>query len=183
MILARLQPREASERRVAPRRQLKLDVVGTVRSVGDIEVAVHDLSATGLLIEAAADLQVGDRLEVAIDGASAAEAVVVWTSGRFFGCEFPRTLSKSALSAAELRSAPQRPPMAQADSAPAQNFQLEQRPRLEFDFTPSNQTVPDEATRPDPDLSPGNKLLILLGLSLTGWALVALMVWLILALI
>lgn len=182
MILARLQPRDSTERRVASRRQLKLDVAGSLQSVGEIEVAVHDLSATGLLIEAAADLETGDTLEVEIPGAGPAVAVVVWTSGRFFGCEFAQPISKAALSAAALRSAPQRPSISQADSAFAQNLQLEQPPRIELDFAPFNQTVAVEATLPDQELSPRNKLLILLGLSLTGWTLVALMVWLILAL-
>ena len=183
MILARLQPRESTERRAAPRRQLKLGLAGSTQSVGDVEVVVHDLSATGLLIEATADLQTGDRLEVDIPGAGGAEAVVVWRSGHYFGCEFPRPIPKAALSAASLRSAPRPQPEEPAGPLSLPLSQPTARPVVEFGYAPAHHGSGLEGPRSSDALSPKRKLLVLLGLSLAGWAVIALVVWLVLALV
>lgn len=145
-------------------------------SIADVEVVVHDLSATGLLIEAVVDLQIGDRLGVEIPGAGPAEAVVVWASGSFFGCEFARRIPKAALSAAALRSAPQAqlqpvnqprptPPQAQAEVMAQVAGNSLALPASELD-----------------EFSPRQKLLILLGLSVASWAGILLIGWLVMAL-
>ena len=96
MILARLEPNISAERRAVPRRRLKLDIAGSTQSKSDIEVIVHDLSVTGLLMEAAVDLHTGDQLVVDIPGAGPADAVVMWVSGNYFGCEFTQSIPKVA---------------------------------------------------------------------------------------
>ena len=179
MILARLEPRESTERRVAPRRRLKLDVAGSVRSAADVEVVVHDLSVTGLLIEAAVDLQTGDRLGVEIPGAGAAEAVVMWRSGNYFGCEFSQRIPKAALSTAVLRSAPEPQPL----SPPLPRPPWQPAPRQdEVGAALSGPTSDPRDAYPVNALSPRRKLAVLLGLSLGSWAFIAVIMWLVLAL-
>jgi len=171
MILARLEPRESTERRASPRRRLKLDVAGSTSSVADVEVVVHDLSVTGLLIEAAVDLQTGEGLTVELPGPGAVDAVVVWRSGNYFGCEFAKRIPNAALSAASLRSAHQPQPRPRP------------RPQDDVEFTLARPASKSEGAHPADSLSPRRKLLVLLGLSLASWAFVALVVWLILALV
>ncbi len=112
-ILAQLQEADASERRGAPRRRLKLETKGATPSAPQIRVMVHDLSVSGLLIETFAQCSVGERLEVQLPQAGAAEALIVWSSGRFFGCRFVQPISTAALSAALLSS----PAYSPADNA------------------------------------------------------------------
>lgn len=184
MILARLEPRESTERRGAPRRRLKLDSAVSIPSGGDLEVIVHDLSATGLLIETGVDLRSGDELAVEIPGAGPTVATVMWVSGNYFGCEFKRPVPKAALSAAALRSPPAPPPSAPA--AVEVERQLEFRPmqarapKPDFEFAPLGPTMALSQADDSDQLSPLHKLLILLGLSVAGWAFVATSMWVIL---
>lgn len=184
MILARLEPQESTERRGAPRRRLKLDSAVSIPSGADLEVIVHDLSATGLLIETAVDLRSGDELAVEIPGAGPTVAVVMWVSGNYFGCEFKRPVPKAALSAAALRSSPAAPPKT-ATSIEIE-AQLEFRalqapaPRPNFEFAALGPTMALSQANDADQLSPLHKLLTLLGLSVAGWGLIALSMWLVL---
>ena len=99
---ARLQTTQArADRRSSPRHQLRLgsDIRGEA-------VTIHDLSATGMLIETAADLHPFDALEIELPEAGRTMALVVWQSGRYFGCEFKEPIFQAAVSAARLRSPP-----------------------------------------------------------------------------
>jgi transcriptional regulator with XRE-family HTH domain len=68
---------------------------------------VHDLSATGLLLETSIELAVDERLEVELPEATNARARVIWKSGNLFGCQFTSPLPRAALSAAQLLSSPE----------------------------------------------------------------------------
>lgn len=96
-----------------PRRKLRLEAEGSTASGLSTRVLVHNVSATGLLIESEAALSVGERLEIDLPGNGATPASVVWTSGRLFGCRFEAPISRATLSAAQLRSA-----VVEADSEP-----------------------------------------------------------------
>jgi transcriptional regulator with XRE-family HTH domain len=96
-------PQAAGKPRV-PRRRLRLEARGATASGDPAEVLVHNLSATGLLLETAAALAIGERIAIELPHAGATEARVVWTSERLFGCEFDAPISAAALSAAQLRS-------------------------------------------------------------------------------
>lgn len=109
---------KGKKRRGADRRELKLRARGAPSSGDATDVVVRNLSATGLLIEAAADLRVGDTLEVDLPETPVRAAKVVWASENMFGCEFDRPLARSAISAAQLRSEP--------DAAPGQNSDPDQ---------------------------------------------------------
>lgn len=97
---------EGNNKRGTTRHQLRLRARGAPGTGGPTEVLIHNLSATGLLIESASPLAVGDEIVVELPEAEASTAKVVWASDQFFGCAFDRPLSAAALSAAQLRSEP-----------------------------------------------------------------------------
>ncbi len=105
----------------AERRELLLETSGELGGV-PANVTVHNISATGLLIETAQELAAGDGLRVTLPEAGAVDAEVVWVSGTLRGCRFAQPIGRAVLSAAQLRSvvepAPQ--PSAEAANAPAE---------------------------------------------------------------
>jgi hypothetical protein len=160
-ILARLQITPAADRRDSPRRQLRLG--STLQTSGE-DVTIHDLSSTGMLIETAAQLTPFDNLEIELPEAGTAQALVVWSSGFFYGCEFKNRLSQAAVSAAQLRSpalqsSPPAPGLAQPLPAPAAEGQ-----RVE-DFDASVATDEDKAPL-------GVRLRVIFGSALILWALI-----------
>jgi len=92
-----------------PRRTLRLDTTGALHGGGAAAVRIHNVSATGLLIETDAPLAERERIAVDLPQAGDCWAHVVWQSGTLFGCRFDQPISAAALSAAQLRSAVDRP--------------------------------------------------------------------------
>ncbi|WP_160746482.1 helix-turn-helix domain-containing protein [Croceibacterium soli] len=101
------QRRRAVESRVGPRRKLRLLAPGASSSGEALNVVVHDLSETGLLLQTSGQLSVGERIEVVLPHAGPTEADVVWASNEFFGCKFEKRISRATLSASQLLSGPQ----------------------------------------------------------------------------
>lgn len=93
----------------AHRRKLRLEVAGALASGVETNVMVHNVSATGLLLESRCELAVGDRIEISLPYAGGTWARIIWSSGHLFGCQFDRSLSQAALSATLLRSAVDQP--------------------------------------------------------------------------
>lgn len=89
----------------AQRRKLMLEVRGAHAAGSDVPVMVHNISATGLLIECDASLSIDDRIDIELPHAGVVSATLVWVSGHMFGCQFDTKLSPAALSAAQLQSA------------------------------------------------------------------------------
>jgi hypothetical protein len=141
----------SDEERFARRHHLTLNA--RVSAGGNAApVVVHNLSATGLLIQADLDLEIGDEVEVELPEAGTTRAEVVWRSGDFFGCEFESSVTTAAVSAARLRSQPS---------------QLAPEPVIEQILPDSAGTVEVAA---DPNaLSPRQKLLVIGGLALACW--------------
>lgn len=92
-----------SDRRRSIRRALKLG-----GGSGDQSVNVHDLSLTGALLETSVPMLVGQSFEVELPEAGKVDATIVWNSGEFYGCQFDLPIPPSVLSAALLKSAPER---------------------------------------------------------------------------
>jgi hypothetical protein len=114
-------------------------------------VVVHNLSATGLLIEADLALEVGDEFDVELPAAGTTRAEVVWRSDDFCGCEFVTPLSTATVSASRLRSMP----VEQALPTPAR--------MVPGDFGAiSIEAVPNA-------LTPRQKLLVIGSLALACW--------------
>lgn len=92
----------AGDERAAARRTLRLAVEG--RSTGgEGAVTVHNISATGILIETALPLSEGDSFTVDLPEAAGSTAHVVWASAPMYGCRLDTALGAAALSAARLR--------------------------------------------------------------------------------
>jgi PilZ domain len=102
-ISARLQHVPAADRRSSPRRKLSLG--SSLQAIGDA-VTILDFSATGMLIETAAELLPFDAFQIDLPEVGFTQAVIIWNSGRYYGCELNEPLPQAAISAALLRSAP-----------------------------------------------------------------------------
>ena len=140
---------KTSDFRGKTRRTLRLQVDAAVQANGQTEAIIHNLSESGLLIETAADLAIGESVHVAIPGIGFRSAKVTWKNERFFGCKFEKEIPRAAISAVVLK-------------AP-------------FDVTAS---VPHEGPRALDQLEGSEKLpfqtriWIIVGLALVSWVLV-----------
>ena len=163
--LAELQTEEQSApQRNAPRRQLRLDVPAHAGPAA-AQVLIHNLSRTGLLIESVADMPLSEEIEVELPELGMTRACVVWRSGGFYGCQFDTPIPVSVLSAAQLRSPPEAPPI-----MPAAIIE-----RLPASF--QGETFAHDAARPLMTLR--RKTAIIVGLSAGLWAVIFLLVSLI----
>ena len=96
-------PRSAGKGR-ASRRQLRLPLHGSKAAGAEIEALVHNISATGMLVESTAPLEIGEVIEINLPHSGKTATKVIWTSGRLAGCQFEMPISPATLSAAQLRS-------------------------------------------------------------------------------
>ncbi|MBJ7441572.1 MAG: PilZ domain-containing protein [Sphingopyxis sp.] len=87
------------------RRKLSLLARGVQHDGTGIEVQIHNISGTGMLFESDIKLVACDRIEIELPHAGDITAVVIWASGRLFGCQFEGPVSSATLSAVELKSA------------------------------------------------------------------------------
>lgn len=94
-------PLGSENRRYASRRALRL---GATLADRGVEVVIHDLSPTGLLLETTEPLASGETLFVDLPERGPTAASVAWHSGRFYGCEFELSIPAAAVSAALLRA-------------------------------------------------------------------------------
>lgn len=88
----------------APRRMLRLEAEGLTANGDPAPVLVHNISASGLLLESEVPLASGERVDIALPHAGTTSARVIWASGSFFGCQFDTPISAAAMSAVQLRS-------------------------------------------------------------------------------
>ena len=93
------------DKRQDVRRKLSLRARGVQHDGSGIEVQIHNISGTGLLFESDIKLAACDRIEIELPHAGGITAVVIWASGRLFGCQFEGPVSPATLSAVELKSA------------------------------------------------------------------------------
>ena len=99
-----------ADRRNGGRRKLSLLAKGSRHDGSGIDVQIHNISGTGLLFESDIKLVAGDRIEIELPHAGDITALVIWASGRHFGCQFEGPVSRATLSAVELKSATDAPP-------------------------------------------------------------------------
>jgi hypothetical protein len=161
-IQARLQITPAGDQRGSPRRKLCLGT--SLRATGE-KVVIHDLSSTGMLIETAAKLAPFDSLEIELPEAGVAHALVIWSSGSYYGCEFKNRLSRGAVSASRLRSLPR------ASAEPPQTLQA-----APVVAPPDREGTPEHVeplADADEDRAPlGTRLLVILGSTIILWAVI-----------
>ena len=167
---ARLQTLPAADQRGFPRRKLCLG--SNLQHSGE-SVTIHDVSATGLLIETSAVLAPSDSFELELPEVGATPATVVWSSGRYYGCQFKERLPGAAISAALLRSEPRTenggpPRLPAANGAKrATASELLEIP-VEFDDQKASLTV---------------RMRVILGSALILWTLIIWVGWLLIKLI
>jgi transcriptional regulator with XRE-family HTH domain len=87
------------------RRELSLEAHGALISGNAAKVLVHNISATGLLLESPVSLAIDEKIGIQLPHAGANWAKVIWASGNLYGCQFETPVSAATLSAAQLRSA------------------------------------------------------------------------------
>lgn len=104
VIRAHLQ--SADGQRSALRRALRLDTSGRLSDGIEANVTVHNISAAGLLLETAVELEVNEQLAIDLPEAGAVDAVIVWRSQQLYGCAFEQALGTGVLAAMQLRSGP-----------------------------------------------------------------------------
>lgn len=147
-IQARLEILETNSRRGSPRRALRL---GATIADGGQAVMIHDLSATGVLLQTSAKFDPFDDFEIDLPEVGATNAFVVWNSGDYYGCEFANPIPKAVISAALLRNP--------ISTATAPTISLEQK--IEADVT--------LGAKP---LSYGTKLRVMIGTSIVLWTII-----------
>ncbi len=114
---------DSSGKRRKPRRTIRLETRGASASGEVANVTIHNISASGLLLECDRPLGVGDELAIELPDAGPINATIVWESGVLRGCRFGSPIPDAVLSAAELRSAVRlEPGMAAAPAAPRESF-------------------------------------------------------------
>lgn len=85
------------------RHTLRLEALGTTADGEKSRVTVHNISASGLLLETEAVLEIGETIALDLPEAGERMAEVSWASGGYYGCQFDQPLSPAELSAAQLR--------------------------------------------------------------------------------
>ena len=91
--------------RVTRRHSLSLGTQASSKGLSE-RALIHNISSTGLLIEAELELEIGEEIEVELPRVDSRNARVVWLSDGFYGCRFVEPLSEAVVSAARLRSMP-----------------------------------------------------------------------------
>lgn len=126
VIQAQLKNRRQSQtQRRDVRRKLRLNVAGKTVDGRPGEVLIHDLSTGGMLVQADESLAIGEVIEVELPRTGVHHIEVVWASGTFFGCRFLEPVPPAAVSAALLRSGPERlsqPAISDESQATAASF-------------------------------------------------------------
>lgn len=111
-IKAHLEPASNNlDARSRERRQLYLETSGGIPGGEEANVAIHNISASGMLIETRLPLESGAEIAVDLPHQPAVSAQIVWSSGSYFGCRFLEPISGSALSAVQLKADRPLPPM------------------------------------------------------------------------
>ncbi|MEQ5788452.1 helix-turn-helix domain-containing protein [Erythrobacter sp. NFXS35] len=106
-IKAHLEPTAPGEgQRATPRRDLRLEASGVLPSGREANVVVHNISASGLLLETGLDLATGEQLALDLPEAGSVEAMIMWRSEQLYGCAFAAPLGAAALAAAQLQGLP-----------------------------------------------------------------------------
>jgi len=82
---------------------LRLEASGLAPDGEETNVTIHNISAAGLLIETALDLETGEELALDLPEAGVVTAAVVWRSERLYGCAFEQPLGAAALAAVQLQ--------------------------------------------------------------------------------
>ena len=90
--------------RGSQRMRIRLEAAGELEIGEQTAVTIHNLSASGILIETREMLDVGQKIRIDLPEVDPVPATVVWRSSGLFGCQFDLVLSRAVLSAVQLRN-------------------------------------------------------------------------------
>jgi len=158
-------PPVAKNRRYSFRRSLRL---GSVLSDSGVEIVIHDISATGMLIETSQELSAGETLIIDLPAHGETQATVAWNSGQYFGCQFELSIPVATVSAALLRS----PPLETIAS-------IGSGPDLSMLNSLLAEAVEEDASLEDDRYSLQTRGLVIVGLCTLSWAFFGGLIWLI----
>ena len=85
------------------RHSLRLESSGATADGERARVTVHNISASGILLETAALLAIGEAFAIDLPESFERRAIVSWASEAFYGCQFDQPLTPAELGAAQLR--------------------------------------------------------------------------------
>ena len=85
------------------RHSLRLESSGATAGGERARVTVHNISASGILLETAALLAIGEAFAIDLPESFERRAIVSWASEAFYGCQFDQPLTPAELGAAQLR--------------------------------------------------------------------------------
>lgn len=126
-VAAHFELTESTQKTRARRRRLLLETAGE-SAAGELgAVMIHNVSASGLLLETTVALAPNETIEIDLPEAGITAARVVWSDSSFHGCRFDSAISAAALSAIELRAlAPSAPslPESEEETFAARLFRL-----------------------------------------------------------
>ena len=151
-------PPVAENRRYSFRRSLRL---GSVMWDSGVEIVIHDISATGMLIETSQELSTGETLIIDLPESGETPATVAWNSGQYFGCQFELSIPAATVSAALLRSSPL------GAIAP-----IDRGPDLSMLNSPVAEAVEEDVRVKDDRYSLRTRGLVIVGLCGLSWALI-----------
>lgn len=92
--------------RATPRRALRLETSGMLAGGQSANVTIHNISASGLLIESELGLERLDEMVIDMPEVGKVTARIMWRSERLYGCAFIEPLNNAALAAAQLQGMP-----------------------------------------------------------------------------
>lgn len=95
---AELRSFQTDDDRLATRTRVLVQATSTEQQAG-LDLTVHDVSATGLLLVSGSVLPSGSLIAVDLLGVGTKEVRIVWSGDKYQGAEFLRPLSPSALKA------------------------------------------------------------------------------------
>lgn len=123
-----------ADRRHDSRRKLSLLARGAHHDGTGLDVLIHNISGTGMLFESDITLAAGDRIEIELPHAGDITAIVIWASGRHFGCQFEGPVSPATLSAVELKSVTAPPPKTKEKDKAAREDEQDPATEVEESF-------------------------------------------------
>lgn len=119
-------PEPNAERRSASRRVITFGFDAR-ETRGSSRILILDLSRNGMLVQTAADLAVGDQIQIEIPEAGLVDAQIIRRADDRFGAMFDMPITQGAVSAVLLASPAEPGPLDQEDVSDASS------PRFEFD--------------------------------------------------
>lgn len=166
---------DAQSDRGATRFRLRLRAVGDDGEGRERTVVVHDLSASGFLIESDEPLAMGSEIAIDMPGSGKVSAAIVWSRDKFHGGHFRRPISPDAVRRALSES---QVVWLNLSRSSATDRRVTDKPtgsdEIDSLMRHAAVRIPPEFGRANERFSPRTSLLVIAGSSLALWGAIAL---------